>query len=85
MSTVKDLKNLADQVGNAVETNLAQLETIELKARITERAFRLKTERDAYIAQANQIISGYNAAIGELEKLLQPETPVAPPAEKGGA
>lgn len=41
--------------------------------RIRRRIEQLEHERDQFVQQANQQIAGYNAAIGELRALLEPE------------
>ena len=46
-----------------------------IEERLTARIAELKTERDQFVMQANQTIAAYNAAISELEKMLEPPKP----------
>ena len=51
----------------------------DLRKVIQARIAALEKERTAYVDEANRTIASYNAAIGELQRLLQP--PSIPPVE----
>ncbi len=49
-----------------------------MEERIKARIAQLEAERDRLVAQANQRLSAYEGAIGELKALLQVEAPPQP-------
>ena len=51
---------------------------------ITARIAALEKERAAYVEEANRMIASYNAAIGELTRLLEPEPPPIQSSEENG-
>lgn len=51
---------------------------MELEGRITERIAALKKERDQFLVQVDQTIAAYNAAIGELKRVLNPSATETP-------
>lgn len=54
------------------------------EATISARIAALEAERDAYIAEANTQIAAYQAAIGELKRLIAPaQTEYIEPATVG--
>lgn len=44
--------------------------------RIAQRIAELRAEMDKFVIQTNQQITAYQAAIGELERLIKPDEPV---------
>jgi len=48
---------------------------MNIEERITARIATLKAELEKFVADANQRMAAYQAAIGELEMLLKPEEP----------
>jgi hypothetical protein len=46
-----------------------------MEERIQARLTKLKQGRDDHVRDANVTLEQFNAAIGELEALLRPETP----------
>ena len=47
----------------------------ELREKALNRLDELRKNRDAFLAQANAEMAGYNTAIAELEKLLADDEP----------
>lgn len=41
---------------------------------VKERIAALEKERDNFVLQANNQVAAYNGAIGELKRLIEPET-----------
>lgn len=52
-----------------------------MRDKITKRIEELTQARDKFITQANTEVAAMNAAIGELKKLLDPETAEEPTTE----
>lgn len=56
-----------------------------IEDRIRQRIAQLASEREQFVLHATRTVGGFDAAIGELEALLVPDTEEAPESEDGGA